>query len=50
MLAASTQPQLTTQVCDVILSLAFDHIFDLRRCDVDVSSTGRRELLLIAPR
>jgi len=30
----------------VILSLAFDHGFDLRRCDVDVSLTGRHELPL----
>jgi hypothetical protein len=28
----------------VILSLAFDHGCDLRRCDVDVFLTGRREL------
>jgi hypothetical protein len=38
MLAASTQPQLTAQVFDVILSLAFDHGFDLRRCDIDGSA------------
>jgi hypothetical protein len=31
---------------EVILSRAFDHGFDLRRCDVDVSLTGRRELPL----
>ena len=29
---------------EVILSLAFDHGCELRRCDVDVSLTGRREL------
>jgi hypothetical protein len=35
---------------EVILSPAFDHGFDLRRCDVDVFLTGRRELLLSTAR
>ena len=34
----------------VILSPAFDHRFDLRRCDVDVSLTGRHELPLSTAR
>jgi transposase len=34
----------------VILSPAFDHGFDLRRCDVDVSLTGRHELPLSTAR
>ena len=34
----------------VILSPAFDHGFDLRRCDVDVSVRGRHELPLSTAR
>jgi hypothetical protein len=34
----------------IILSPAFDHRFDLRRCDVDVSLRGRHELLLSTAR